>query len=262
MALTACAVPGGANGLGPYNTMMISRFFFPEPLPPAGEVRLPDGLAHHATKVLRLRDGDALVLFDGRGAEVEASLVARGRAWFAALGVHSEPRRESPLQLVLVQALVSAEKMDWIVQKAVELGVVVVVPVHAERSVARLAGERAVRKHEHWRQVAISACEQSGRNRIPRIEPVAALEDYLVSNRQVHDKLLLAPQGEAGLARLERPHGPLHVLVGPEGGWSDRELVACDTAGCRRIGLGPRVLRTETAGLAAMSAAQVLWGDF
>lgn len=242
--------------------MMISRFFFPEPLPPAGEVRLPDGLAHHATRVLRLRDGDALVLFDGRGGEVEASLVARGRSWFAALGVHTEPRRESPLELVLVQALVGAEKMDWIVQKAVELGAAAVVPVHTERSVARLVGERAARKHEHWHQVAVSACEQSGRNRIPRIEPVAGLADYLAANRQVYDKLLLAPQGEAGLARLQRPRGPLHILVGPEGGWSERELAACDAAACRRIGLGPRVLRTETAGLAALSAAQVLWGDF
>ncbi len=242
--------------------MVISRFFFPESLPPAGEVRLPDPLAHHATRVLRLRDGDALVLFDGRGGEVAAVLVGRGRAWFAALGVRSDPERESALRMVLVQALAGGEKMDWIVQKAVELGAAGVIPVRTERSVPRLSDDRAVKRLAHWRQVAVSACEQSGRNRIPQIDQVQPFDTYLGTSRDVRDRLLLVPDGESRLALRGRPRGAVHVLVGPEGGWTEKELAACAAAGCVRIGLGPRVLRTETAGMAAISAAQVLWGDF
>ena len=240
---------------------MISRFFFPQALPPCGSVPLPESLAHHASRVLRLRDGDPVVLFDGRGGEVPARLEGQGKRWHAVLGTANGVERESPLQVVLVQALASGDKMDWIVQKAVELGARGVFPVEAERSVLRLAGERAAKRVEHWRQVAVSACEQSGRNRVPSIEPIVPLRDYL-AHTHADARLVLDPGDATPLAALPRPVGAVHVLIGPEGGWSEAELAACRAAGCSAIGLGPRVLRTETAGLAAIAALQTLWGDF
>lgn len=240
---------------------MISRFFFPQPLPVEGEIPLPEAIAHHAFRVLRLRDGAPAVLFDGSGDEVSARLMARGKGGVALLAQRHAVARESPLDLVLVQALASGEKMDWIVQKAVELGVSTIVPVQAERSVLRLAGERAAKRVEHWRQVAIAACEQSGRNRVPAIEPIVSLREYLARGCQAQ-RLVLSPVGGVRIATLPRPETGLHLLIGPEGGWSGEEFSGCRRAGCVAIGLGPRVLRTETAGLAAVSALQTLWGDF
>lgn len=241
--------------------MVMSRFFFPETLPGGGDVRMPDALAHHATRVLRMRDGDLLTLFDGEGGEVAARLQARGKTWWAVLGETTALERESPLELMLVQSLASGDKMDWVVQKAVELGVTTIIPVESERSVAKLSGERARKRVEHWRQVAISACEQSGRNRIPEIEAVTGLRHYLAAERAPHCKLICAPGAQVRLQQMERPAVPVHILIGPEGGWSDSELAAVSVAGGVAIALGPRVLRTETAGLAALSAMQALWGD-
>ncbi len=240
---------------------MISRFHFPDRLPAGGEVALPDALAHHALRVLRLRDGEAVVLFDGSGGEVEARLAVRGKAVFAQLGEARAVERESPLRIVLVQALASGDKMDWVVQKAVELGAHAVQPVQAERSVLRLAGERADKRVAHWQQVAVAACEQCGRNRVPEIRPLQALASWLGAHRDALN-YVLAPGGAAGFADEPEPKDVVHLLVGPEGGWSEVEIAAFDAAGCRRVRLGPRVLRTETAGLAAVAALQARWGDF
>lgn len=240
---------------------MISRFFCPLPLPASGEIQLPEALAHHAARVLRLRDGDPVILFDGSGGEQPAVLSVRGKQCFAALGERREVECESPLRLVLVQALASGDKMDWIVQKAVELGVAAIVPVQAERSVLRLAGERAAKRVEHWQQVAVSACEQSGRNRVPLVAPICGLRDYLARPRE-GVRLILDPGATQRLLDAARPAGEVQLLIGPEGGWSDDELAACRSAGCAGMRLGPRVLRTETAGLAAISALQTVWGDF
>ncbi|MCK2089526.1 16S rRNA (uracil(1498)-N(3))-methyltransferase [Thauera aromatica] len=240
---------------------MISRFHFPDRLPAGGEVVLPEALAHHALRVLRLREGEALALFDGEGGEVAARLVVRGKTAVAVLGERSAADRESPLQVVLVQALATGDKMDWIVQKAVELGVAAIQPVQAERSVLRLGGERADKRVAHWQQVAVSACEQCGRNRIPEVRPVQALGQWLASHREARN-YLLAPGGASGFADAPRPPAGVHLLVGPEGGWSEAELAAADAAGCQRVSLGPRVLRTETAGLAALAVVQARWGDF
>ena len=240
---------------------MISRFHFPDRLPAGGEVALPDALAHHALRVLRLRDGEAVVLFDGSGGEVEARLAVRGKAVFAQLGEARAVERESPLRIVLVQALASGDKMDWVVQKAVELGVHAVQPVQAERSVLRLAGERADKRVAHWQQVAVAACEQCGRNRVPEIRPLQALAPWLGAHRDALN-YVLAPGGAAGFADEPEPKDVVHLLVGPEGGWSEVEIAAFDAAGCRPVRLGPRVLRTETAGLAAVAALQARWGDF
>ena len=240
---------------------MISRFHFPDRLPAGGEVALPDALAHHALRVLRLRDGEAVVLFDGSGGEVEARLAVRGKAVFAQLGEARALERESPLRIMLVQALASGDKMDWVVQKAVELGVHAVQPVQAERSVLRLAGERADKRVAHWQQVAVAACEQCGRNRIPEILPLQPLVHWLGTHRDALN-YVLAPGGAKGFADEPEPKDVVHLLVGPEGGGSEGELAAFDAAGCRRVRLGPRVLRTETAGLAAIAALQARWGDF
>ncbi|MCB1907122.1 MAG: 16S rRNA (uracil(1498)-N(3))-methyltransferase [Rhodocyclaceae bacterium] len=240
---------------------MIPRFFCPDSLPQGGELELPKVVAHHADKVLRLRAGAPLVLFDGDGREVEARLLTVGRHCRVELLRWSAPDRESPLQTVLVQSLPSAEKMDWIVQKAVELGVTAIQPVIAERSVSRVSGDRAERRARHWQQVAISACEQSGRNRLPRLEPILALGHWLGQVGQAVP-ILLTPGCGRHLAELPKPVGAAYLMVGPEGGWSERELAMCDVAGCVGVGLGPRVLRAETAGLAALAAMQLLWGDF
>ena len=240
---------------------MISRFHFPDRLPAGGEVALPDAIAHHALRVLRLRDGEAVVLFDGSGGEVEARLAVRGKAVFAQLGEARAVERESPLRIVLVQALASGDKMDWVVQKAVELGAHAVQPVQAERSVLRLAGERADKRVAHWQQVAVAACEQCGRNRVPEIRPLQALAPWLGAHRDALN-YVLAPGGAAGFADEPEPKDVVHLLVGPEGGWSEVEIAAFDAAGCHRVRLGPRVLRTETAGLAAVAALQARWGDF
>jgi len=240
---------------------MISRFHFPGRLPEAGEVALPEALAHHALRVLRLRDGEPMVLFDGEGGEVDARLVVRGKIGFAQLGERRALDRESPLQVVLVQALASGDKMDWVVQKAVELGVAAIQPVQAERSVLRLSGERADKRIAHWQQVAVSACEQSGRNRIPQVHSLQPLAQWLVSARGERG-YVLAPGGGTGFGSEAQPEGAVHVLIGPEGGWTEAELAACDAAGFRRVTLGPRVFRTETAGLAALAVLQAQWGDF
>lgn len=240
--------------------MMISRFFFPGQLPASGLVTLPDALAHHAMRVLRLAPGTRVTLFDGRGGEVVASLAPDGKACRAHIETRSECERESSIRLVLVQALASADKMDWVVQKAVELGVAAIQPVAAERSVLRLAGERAVKRVEHWGQIAISACEQSGRNRVPAVAPVVTLTAYLAAHGE-HEKLLFDPAASGRFSDVGPPRGERHILVGPEGGWSPQERAACAAAGCIAASLGPRVLRTETAGLAALAASQALWGD-
>lgn len=249
--------PGKARA---YNLTMISRFHFPGRLPDSGEVLLPESIAHHALRVLRLREGEPLVLFDGEGGERSATLRPEGKRAFASIHACSEVERESPLQLVLVQGLASGDKMDWIVQKAVELGAAGIVPLAAERSVLKLAGERADKRRAHWQQVVVSACEQCGRNRVPDVAPIVTLDAWLAAHRD-ELKLVLAPGGEGALARLPRLEGRVHLLIGPEGGWSEAELAQCRAAGCMAIGLGPRVLRTETAGLAALAALQALWGD-
>ncbi|MDR2030663.1 MAG: 16S rRNA (uracil(1498)-N(3))-methyltransferase [Azoarcus sp.] len=239
---------------------MNPRFHFPGILPHAGDVELPAAAAHHALKVLRLADGDAVTLFDGSGGELEARLAVRARTAYAVAGRWRETGRESPFAIVLVQALVGGDKMDWAIQKAVELGVAGIVPLQAARSVPRLAGVRADKRLEHWRQVVVAACEQCGRNRPPFVAPVRTLAAYL-DQRDAAMRLIFAPGG-ARLSTLLPLAAPVHLLVGPEGGWSEEERALCLRSGCRETGLGPRVLRTETAGLVAIAVLQAAGGDF
>ncbi len=247
--------------------MNFPRFYCPEALgqQAAGTVlTLPEDVARHATRVLRLRPGDELVLFDGLGGEYPATLAEVGRHEASAvLGAWRAVEREAPLPLTLIQAVQAAEKMDLTIQKAVELGVSAIMPAASRRSVVRLSGERAERRIEHWRGVAASACEQCGRNRLPTVAALASVSEVLGRLPAVAGelRLMFLPQAEHSLASLPPPSG-VTLLVGAEGGLDPVEEEAALAAGFVPVRMGPRVLRTETAGLAALAAIQALWGDF
>ncbi len=242
------------------------RVFSAGPLAPHREHTLARGATEHVLRVLRLRAGDALTLFDGRGGEYAARLVRTEKLTaVVAIGEHLAVERESPLAITLLQSLARGEKMDWIVQKATELGVARIVPVSVERSVVRLANEdRADRKLAHWQAVAVSACEQCGRNRLPEITAPMDIFAALALVDAIDVRLLLSPEGEESLATPAADHGAatqVAILIGPEGGFEDREMAAAARHGFRAVRFGPRVLRTETAAIAAITALQTLCGD-
>jgi 16S rRNA (uracil1498-N3)-methyltransferase len=239
------------------------RIFCSPPLVAGTRIDLPHGAAHHVLRVLRLQLGAALMLFDGEGGEYRAELVqASARAVAVHVIEHHDIERESPLTVTLVQGLAAADRMDYVVQKAVELGAAAIVPVIATRSVARLEGARAARRVEHWRQIVIAACEQSGRNRLPRVHAPCALAAWLRASSPAELRVLLLPDAEGSLADLAQPAGTIELLVGPEGGFTTEESAAARAAGFRPVRLGTRVLRTETAGAAMLAAMQALWGDW
>ena len=243
--------------------MSTPRFHVPVPLTIAATLDLPEAAAHHAARVLRLRSGDAVTLFNGTGGEYAARITAIGKhAVTVAIERHDPVERESPLPVTLVQAVSSGERMDLTIQKAVELGVARIVPVESERCVVRLKGERAEKRVAHWRQVAISACEQCGRNRIPEVRMISPLDVWLAVEECDAQRWVLLPGADAALRDLPRPQKPIELLVGPEGGLTDAEAEAAQRAGFRPVRLGPRVLRTETAAPALLAALQALWGDF
>lgn len=226
-------------------------------------VALPDQAAAHVSRVLRLRVGDALTVFDGRGGEHSAQLesIAK-REVTVRLGTHSPIERESPLAVTLIQGLARGEKMDYIIQKATELGVARIIPVATARSVVQLDDDRGNRKRQHWRAVAAAACEQCGRNRLPEITEPCSLEQVWQSSALPTLRLLLSPRAQTGIANALIPRPvELAVLIGPEGGLDPEEEVRAENAGFRSVTLGPRVLRTETAGLAVLAAVQSLAGD-
>lgn len=238
------------------------RFYCREPLSPGAHIDLPEPVARHAVRVLRLPPGAAIVLFDGRGGEYEARIerIERDRA-VAALGAWRDVERESGLAVTLIQAVQAGEKMDYTVQKAVELGVSHIVPVDSRRSVTRLTGERAARRVAHWQGVAAAACEQCGRNQVPQLAPLERLENWLARPANGALRLILAPDAEQALVDLP-PVSNVQMLIGAEGGLDPQEIVAAQQVGFRAVRMGPRILRTETAGLAALAAMQALWGDF
>lgn len=244
--------------------MALPRFHCPLPLTPGATLALPEPAARHAVRVLRLGTGDAITLFNGEGGEHEARIEGAGRGQVLARVIaRHDVERESPLPVVLAQALCAAEKMDLIVQKAVELGVAGIQPLASARSVARLSAMRAARKLGHWRGVAVAACEQCGRNRVPPVSEVAELRRWAGSRPLAGGTgLLLSPEADCSLSQFGPPAGPVTVLIGPEGGFTPDEEAAALAAGFRRVRLGRRVLRTETAGLAALAALAALCGDF
>lgn len=246
-----------------YNSTMIPRFFCALPLNAGQAVTLPDDVAHHAERVLRLRAGDAVVLFNGAGGEYPGRIETLGKIGRVRLDAFDVRECESPLAVRLAQAMPAADKMDSIVQKCVELGVAAVAPVVSSRSIVRLSGERAAKRIDHLRRLAIAACEQCGRNRVPQVDDLQSLPQFLAGERTASTlRLVLAPGAQTGLGALTAPPGgAVTLLVGPEGGFSDEELRAASACGFQPVALGPRVLRTETAGLAALAALQARWGD-
>ena len=243
--------------------MRIPRIFHHEPLKDRHEVELSPAAIKHLTAVLRLKIGAPLVLFDGSGFEFEAMLDALGKKRSVAriTRMHG-PAVESPLHITLAQGISRGERMDYTVQKSVELGVTEIVPVMTERSVVRLDAKTAVRKQQHWQQVVISACEQSGRVRVPQVEPPISLHTFLAAAHQAELKLLLDPQADKQVSNLpEPPNNRVLLLVGPEGGLDDVECAAAIRAGFLGMQMGPRILRTETAAMVALSLLQAQWGD-
>jgi 16S rRNA (uracil1498-N3)-methyltransferase len=247
--------------------MRIPRVHVSLPLKIGGTVALPSAACEHLLRVLRLSEGAALVLCNGDRMDYRATLADVGKRGAQAKIIDASPNdSESPLRIVLAQALARGEKMDWVIQKATELGVAAIQPIVTERTEVRLDAERAGRRHAHWQAVAVSACEQSGRARVPRIGEPESLAVYLAGVEATAIRLVLDPAGSSlseALAGgvLQDPNTPIHLLIGPEGGLSERDHAQLRTAGFRGLRLGPRILRTETAGLAALAALQAIAGD-
>ena len=238
----------------------VPRFYVDGALRAGSTCLLPEDSAHHAVHVLRVRAGDAVTLFNGRGGEYPSRVAAieRRKVMVDVLS-HDPVERESPLHMTLVQGVSAGEKMDFTIRKAVELGVAEIQPVLAAASVARPKAERAAARQAHWQRIAISACEQCGRNRIPEIHPLLAVAEYRPANEAT--RILLSPRSELAFAKLKL--GETIVLAaGPEAGFSAEEEAAFARAGFVPARLGPRVLRTETAALAAIAALNALQGDF
>jgi 16S rRNA (uracil1498-N3)-methyltransferase len=241
----------------------LTRVYVGDPIPPHGIFDAPPEAAHHLAHVLRLTAGDVLVVFDGRGLEYPATVERIGKSGVTLrVAEPNEVDRESPLSITLAQGISSGERMDYTVQKAVELGVAAIQPLATERSVVKLSGERAARRVAHWQGIVVAACEQSGRNRVPEVLPVSSVTGWLAQVPADALKLTLSPDATSSLHDMERPARPLVLFIGPEGGLSPREQADARAAGFQGLRLGPRVLRTETAALAALAAMQVLWGDF
>lgn len=238
------------------------RLYVDAPLAAGAHMTLPEAAAHHAVRALRLRAGEAVVLFNGLGGEYAAHIVGIEKTGVAVeIGAFSATERESPLSVTLVQGLSSGDRMDLTVQKSVELGVHWIQPVAAEKSVVHLAGERAAARREHWRRVAIAACEQCGRNHLPQILPLLPLARYAAPADAL--KLVLAPDaGQSLKAVVSSGALPIVLAVGPEAGFSEAEERTLVAAGFEPVSLGPRILRTETAALAALAALNALAGDF
>ncbi len=244
--------------------MRHARFFVRQPIRIGQTMPLPQFAADHAIRVLRMREGDAITVFNGDGHDY-AGRVAYARKGEA--GVHVDAQAavdvESPLAITLVQAIVRSEKMDWILQKATELGAAGIVPVTSERSEVKLGEERVEKRHARWLHVLESACEQCGRSRVPELHLPKGLAQFAADLPPVADdelRLTLHPDAEKGLNDVLAP-GRISIAIGPEGGFSNRDLTILDQVGFQRLRLGPRVLRTETAGIVAMAALQARFGD-
>lgn len=240
--------------------MRLPRIYEPQPLIEGAELSLNDSAAQHLGRALRMRPGDAVLLFDGAGNEHRAELLELGkRSVSVRVGPASGSNRESGLTIELGQVMSRGERMDYAVQKATELGVTRIVPLFSERCEVKLSSERQDKRQQHWQQVAISACEQSGRSRVPEIAQPQPLSQWLT---QCHSalKLVLHPDAAMPLAQRQAP-ASVALLIGPEGGLGDQEIAQARAAGFDSLQLGPRVLRTETAPVAALAVLQYLWGD-
>ena len=236
------------------------RFYVDAPLRAGSSVLLPEDSAHHAVHVLRVQAGEEIALFNGRGGEFAARIASIQRLKVLVdVLAHRAVERESPLRVVLVQGVSAGERMDFTVRKSVELGVAAIQPVLAASSVARPKGERAATRQAHWQKIAIAACEQCGRNQIPTVHAMVAASDY---RGGTGTRLLLSPASELRFSRAVKDATEFTVAAGPEAGFNADEERAFLDAGFVPVRLGARVLRTETAGIAALAALSALLGDF
>lgn len=242
--------------------MAIPRFFCAAALASNTTVKLAPELAHHAIRVLRLKPDSDIALFNGLGGQYPATLHIEGKNGYASLGEHEPIEAELDGDITLVQGIPAGDKMDWIIEKAVELGARRLVPITAQRSVLQLSGERLHKRMQHWKRIAQSASEQCGRNRIMEIAEPAALRDYLAGRREDADDILFChPASPHTLAQaLSSRRDRVTLLVGPEGGWSGDEQALVELHGLTAVSFGKRVLRTETAGLALIAAISALRG--
>lgn len=248
--------------------MTTPRFFYPFRLQDDDRVTLPDQASHHAKRVLRLREGSAILVFNGQGGQYPGTIHFEGKRVFAQLGKHQSHEVELPGRIRLLQALAAGDKMDWVIEKAVELGVTEFQPVAAERSLMQLRGERLHKRMQHWQRIIFSASTQCGRNRLMQLESLDTLGNVLPK--------LAQPESSNGLFICHPDYGAplsvalaqwrhtnahtLNLLVGPEGGWSDDELALAQRHGAQTVQFGQRVMRAETAGLALVSASVALLG--
>ncbi|MGA2188915.1 MAG: 16S rRNA (uracil(1498)-N(3))-methyltransferase [Steroidobacteraceae bacterium] len=241
--------------------MRLTRVYVDAPLAPGSLVELPKDTASHLAKVLRARSGDQIILFNGDGREYAGAVESvRGARVAASVGPIADVDRESPLELTLVQCVPRGDRMDFIVQKATELGVTRIVPVLSQRSVVRLDADQAESKAAHWRAVIVSACEQCGRNRLPAIGAPVSLLNYLGSSPPTGARLVLEPDLESAMAPADLGLSA-QIAIGPEGGFAADELEGFRIAGFVAVKLGPRILRTETAAIAALTWLQTRFGD-
>lgn len=242
--------------------MRLTRIYVEQKLVSGKGVGLPEQAGLHLTRVLRLEEGAPVTLFDGSGGEYAGTLERDGKKVWARVGAHDPVERESPLDVTLLQGVARGERMDLIVQKSTELGVTRIVPVLAERTLVKVDAKQRERKLEHWRSIAISACEQCGRNRVPDVSAPVALGDALAALPAGGLRCLLAADGQTSLssAAREKPT-TIALLIGPEGGLADQERRFAATQGFNAYRMGPRILRTETAGLAALAVLQSSAGD-
>lgn len=242
--------------------MRLTRVFVPASLVPDTDVRLPDAAANHVGRVLRLREGAVIIAFDGSGNDHRCEVLAvKGDEVRVRVGPRMAGMPESPLRITLVQAVSRGERMDWTLQKATELGVHTIVPVLSSRSVVRLDEKQAEKKLRHWQAIVAGACEQCGRSYVPELRVPQELSRFLASSTREGQRLVLSPSGPASLAGLTSVGARVELLIGPEGGLDDAELERAAAAGFTPVRLGPRVLRTETAGIVALTVLQALWGD-
>mgnify|MGYP001985241594 FL=1 len=241
--------------------MRIPRIFTDSPLAVGSQCQLDDNAANHVGRVLRMQAGQALLLFNGDGQDYHATITEAGKKHVqVAVTEAGKNETESTLRVVLAQTLSKGDRMDYAVQKAVEMGVSEIVPLTTERCDVKLKGDREDKRLRHWQQVAISAAEQCGRARVPEIQPVMTVQQWLEHARACDLRLVLHHRTERSLNTLEKPSS-IALMIGPEGGLTAEEIALAEDNGFLPVALGPRVLRTETAPVAAIALCQWLWGD-
>lgn len=238
------------------------RFYLPENLSVGQTVALPDNIVRHLN-VLRVRPNENITLFDGKGKAHTARLtVLEKRRAEAEILREETADTESPLNITLIQSISSGDRMDFTLQKSVELGVTAIQPVISERCIVRLDGERAAKRLARWQEIVISACEQSGRNTVPPVLPIIGYREALDKMPSESTRLIMSINRARKLGDIRQPSGAIVFMVGPEGGWTEQEEQQAFEVGFQAVTLGKRILRTETAPLAALAAMQTLWGDF